>query len=470
MTSSSSSVLRGKRVLVVGLGKSGVAAARLCAAQGAYVVGNDLRDEATLGVDTVRALRDAGCELALGAHDVALFTSVDVIVVSPGVPSLPAIDAAAAKGIPIASEIELASWFLASDVVVGITGTNGKSTVTTLIGEMVARSGCPTFVGGNLGTPLVDVVGSDAARAGGAVVVELSSFQLERVVQFRAHVAVLLNITDDHLDRHGTFAAYAAAKARIFHGQRRGDHAIVPAGDSVLAALARAGAGTVHTFGGVDGEVRVAGAAIVDTVSGLCVPLAELKIRGAHNVSNACASVLAARLAGVSNEHIAAALRSFAGLPHRMAWVRERNGVTYYDDSKATNVGATVAALEGLRGTHARTVLIAGGVDKGGSYAPLAERLAEQGRAAVLIGAAAPLLERAIAVTTVPIELASSIDEAVARAATLAQPGDAVLLAPACASFDMFRSYAHRGDEFVRAVRALAPAEPAVSVGHGGHA
>ena len=459
MTRPSHMDLRGKRVLIVGLAKSGVAAARLCAAQGALVVGNDLRDEAALGSDTVRTLRDAGCTLALGHHDVGLFTGADYIVVSPGVPALPELDVAQAAGVAIASEVELASWFLASDVVVGITGTNGKSTVTTLVGEMLARGGRPTFVGGNLGTPLVDVVGTDAARPGGVVVIELSSFQLERVERFHAHVAVLLNVTDDHLDRHGSLAAYAAAKARVFHGQRRGDHAIVPAGDVVVGALARAGAATICEFGGATGEVRVEDGAIVDSVSGLRVSLTELKIRGAHNAMNACAAVLAARLAGASAQDIAYVLRNFAGLPHRMAWVRERAGVTYYDDSKATNVGATVAALDGLRDAHPRTVLIAGGVDKGGSYAPVAERLALQGRAAVLIGTAAPLLDTALAATAVPTQHAVSMDDAVVRAAALALPGDAVLLAPACASFDMFRSYAHRGDEFVRAVRALAPSE-----------
>lgn len=464
MTRVAQTELHGKRVLVVGLGKSGVAAALLCAARGAHVVANDLRDEASLGIERVRALRDAGCELALGHHDEALFSSVERIVVSPGVPALPALAVAAAKGIPIASEIELASWFVASEVVVGITGTNGKSTVTTLVGEMLARSGRPTFVGGNLGTPLVDVVGSDAARPGGAVVVELSSFQLERVERFRAHIAVLLNVTDDHLDRHGTLAAYAAAKARVFHGQRRGDHAVIPTGDSVVEALACAAASTVHHFGGKDGEVRVEDGAIVDPTSGLRVALTELHLRGAHNAMNACAAALAARLAGVSAPDIAHVLRSFAGLAHRMVWVRERDGVTYYDDSKATNVGAAVAALDGLVGLHQRVVLIAGGLDKGGSYAPLVERLVTLGRGVVLIGAAAPLIERALSATTFPIALADSLQDAVVLAAALAQPGDAVLLAPACSSLDMFRSYVQRGDDFVRAVRALEPAEASPSV------
>jgi UDP-N-acetylmuramoylalanine--D-glutamate ligase len=457
--------LHGQRIVVVGLGRSGVAAALLCAARGAHVVANDQRDEAAFDADTAAKLRAAGCTLALGGHDPHVFAGVDHIVTSPGVPPPPALLEAAARGVPVASEIELASWFLDSGLVVGITGTNGKSTVTTLVGEMVARTGRPTFVGGNLGTPLVDVVGTDAATPAGAVVAELSSYQLERVSRFRAHVAVLLNITEDHLDRHGTFAAYAAAKARIFHGQRAGDHAVVPAGDALLDALARAGAGVVHTFGGDAGEVRVESGAIVDATSGLCVPVAELRIRGAHNVANACAAALTARLAGVPAADIAHVLRTFAGLAHRMVLVREREGVSFYDDSKATNVGAAVAALDGLRGVHARVVLIAGGVDKGGSYAPLAAALAEKHGAAVLIGAAAPLIEAAFAEARVPTERADSLDAAVLRAAALANPGDAVLLAPACASFDMFRSYAHRGDAFARAVLAL---EPAVTPHSGG--
>jgi UDP-N-acetylmuramoylalanine--D-glutamate ligase len=458
--------LHGQRIVVVGLGRSGVAAALLCAARGAHVVANDQRDEASFDPETVATLRAAGCTLALGGHDPHVFEGVDHIVISPGVPPPPVVLEAADRGVPVASEIELASWFLDAGLIVGVTGTNGKSTVTTLVGEMVARSGRPTFVGGNLGTPLVDVVGTEAAAPAGAVVAELSSFQLERVARFRAHVAVLLNITDDHLDRHGTFAAYAAAKARIFHGQRSGDHAVVPAGDALLGALARAGAGTLHAFGGDDGEVRVIDGAIVDVASGMRVPVAALRIRGAHNVANACAAALTARLAGVPVADVEHVLRTFAGLPHRMVLVREREDVAYYDDSKATNVGAAVAALDGLRGVHARVLLIAGGVDKGGSYAPLAASLAAFGGAAVLIGAAAPLIEAAFAEAGVPTERADSLDAAVLRAAALARPGDAVLLAPACASFDMFRSYAHRGDEFARAVRALAPNVAADAGGH----
>jgi UDP-N-acetylmuramoylalanine--D-glutamate ligase len=445
----------GARVMVVGLGRSGLAAVRLLASRGARVVASDARDEAALGPEALAVLDAAGAERALGGHPESAVLSVDRIIVSPGVPALPVLEAAAARGIPIASEIELAAWFLDGALVVGVTGTNGKSTVTTLVGEMIRRTGRPTFVGGNLGTPLVDVVGTAAAGPGGAVVVELSSFQLERVERFRADVAVLLNVTDDHLDRHGSFGAYAAAKARIFHGQGRGDHAVVPAGDPVCLPLARAGAAALHTFGGDDGEVRVSGDAIVDARSGLRLPLAALRLRGAHNHLNACAAALAARLAGVAPADIEAVLRAFPGLPHRMVLVRERGGVSFYDDSKATNVGATVAAIDGLAGAHRRLVVLLGGVDKGGSYAPVAERLARGGHAAVLFGQAAPLIAAALAEAGVERVDARDLEHAVAEAAAIARPGDAVLLAPACSSFDMFRSYAHRGDAFQVAVAGL---------------
>jgi UDP-N-acetylmuramoylalanine--D-glutamate ligase len=443
-----------QKVLVVGLGKSGLAAVRLLTARGAKVIANDVRDAAALGPAAEEA-RALGAELALGGHDEALFTSVDRIVLSPGVPPLAAVAAADRAGVPVASEIELASWLLEGASVIGITGTNGKSTVTTLIGEMVAATGRPTFVGGNLGTPLVDVVGTDAARAGGCVVVELSSFQLERVAHFRADVAVLLNVTDDHLDRYASFAEYAAAKGRIFHGQRREDHAVVPAGDALCTSLARAGTAALHGFDGPDAEVALEGEAIVDRQSGLRVPAGALGIRGRHNVSNACAAALAARLAGVSPQTIEQVLRSFRGLPHRMVHVRDLDGVAYLDDSKATNVGAAAAAIDGLSGIAGRVVLLAGGKDKGGSYTPLRERLATRGRAAVLIGEAAPLIREALAGLDLPVEVARDMDDAVRRGRALARPGDAVLLAPACASFDMFRSYAHRGDEFQRAVKEL---------------
>ena len=445
--------LSGRKVLVVGLGKSGMAAARLLAIKGARVIGNDQRSEAELPPAAL-ALRGDGVELALGGHDPALFSSVDRIVLSPGVPNLPALQAAERAGVPIASEIELASWFVRAPIL-GITGTNGKSTVTTLVGEMCKGSGRPTFVGGNLGTPLVDVVGTAAAEQNGFVVVELSSFQLERVSRLRVHVAALLNVTDDHLDRYPSFSAYAQAKANVFHNQTPEDHAVVPDGDALCRELAARGRARVHGYAGSGGEVCVQGEAIVDPVNGLRVPVSAIRTFGRHNLDNACAAALMARLAGVPADTIEGVLRSFPGLPHRMVHVRTLDGVDYYDDSKATNVGATAAALDGLSDRPGRVVLIAGGIDKGGDYAPLVTRMARQGRAAVLIGQATPLIAAALAPSGLPVETAKTLDDAVARGRALATAGDVVLLAPACASFDMFRSYAHRGDVFQDAVRAL---------------
>jgi UDP-N-acetylmuramoylalanine--D-glutamate ligase len=440
-------------MLVVGLGKSGVAAARLLLARGAQVVANDQRSEAELDASALE-LRALGAELALGGHDPALFTSVDRIVLSPGVPHLPALAAADRAGVPIHSEIELASWFVRGTLI-GITGTNGKSTVTTLVGEMCRRSGRPTFVGGNLGAPLTEVVGTAAAEPGGYAVVELSSFQLERVDRLHVQVAALLNVTEDHLDRYPSFEAYAEAKAAIFRNQTPGDAAVVPSGDAFCESLTHGGRARVFHFGGKDGAVRVVAGAVVDPQNGLSVPLSQLALFGRHNHDNACAAALLARLAGVPTEAIEVALREFRGLPHRMQHVRTLDGVDYYDDSKATNVGATVAALDGLSERDGRVVLIAGGRDKGGAYEPLAERLRDRARAVVLIGEAAPLIADALHAASFPRETARDMEHAVERARALALAGDAVLLAPACSSFDMFRSYAHRGDVFQQAVLRL---------------
>jgi UDP-N-acetylmuramoylalanine--D-glutamate ligase len=447
--------LRGKTAVVVGLGRSGLAAIHLLGAAGSKVRANDKKSAAELGA-MVETARSYGAELFLGGHPREAFDDADLVVLSPGVPHLEAVRDARERGAQVVSEVELASWFIASPIV-GITGTNGKSTVTTLVGQMIERTGRPTFVGGNLGDALTLSVGTAAAAEGGAIVAELSSFQLEDIYTLRCRVAVLLNITDDHLDRHGTFASYAAAKGRIFLTQGPDDHAIVPAADALCLSLARAGVGRVHTFGGTDGEVRIEGGVLFDTISGLRVPTRELGIRGLHNQANACAAALAARLAGASSDDIAHALRTFTGLAHRMVLVRDLEGIAYYDDSKATNVGAAVAAIDGLADRGGQLILIAGGVDKGGSYEPIRERMERRGRAVVLIGEAAPLIRGAFAASPVAVHDATSMDEAVALARALALPGDAVLLAPACASFDMFQSYAHRGDEFARAVRALTP-------------
>jgi UDP-N-acetylmuramoylalanine--D-glutamate ligase len=443
----------GKRILVVGLGASGLASVRVARQLGAQVVANDLRAASELGA-VADAVREVGAQLSCGQHDPALFTSVDFILVSPGVPPLPALSAADRAGVPVVSEIEFASWFL-SGCLLGITGTNGKSTVTTLVGQMCERTGRPTFMGGNLGKPLVEAVGSAAARPEGIAVVELSSFQLERVKRLHIPIAALLNLSEDHLDRYATYQEYIDAKARIFERQTADDFAVVSSSDKACIALAQRSPAQLKLFGGDAGEVRVVADTIVDRESDLAFPLAELQIRGLHNAENACAAALLARLAGVPSRIIAEVLGSFKGLAHRMVHVRDLDGVAYLDDSKATNVGATAAALDGLRGRPGKVVLIAGGKDKGGDYQPVRDRLDQVGRAAVLIGQAAPLLAKAFRGAAFAVEHAASLEEAVALAHRLARPGDTVLLAPACSSFDMFRSYVHRGQVFQQAVRSL---------------
>lgn len=448
--------IAGKNAVVVGAGASGLAATELLVRGGARVVLNDKRTALELG-DIASRAEAAGAELALGSHDPSVFDGADLVVVSPGVPPLAVLDDLAAQGVEVIGELELAARYCRGTLI-AITGTNGKSTVTTLVGEMMKRTGRPTFVGGNLGTPLSTAVDTDAAEEGGALVVEVSSFQLERVRQFAPDVSVLLNVTPDHLDRYASLDAYAAAKGRVFSAGKPG---VVPANDRLCQELAHRARARLHMYGAPDGEVRALDGEIVDSVSGLRFPIAELLLTGRHNEDNACAAALAARLAGADPASIADALRTTAGLPHRAVLVRELDGVAYVDDSKATNVGAALAALDGLASPSRRAVLIAGGIDKGGSYAPLADRLAEVGRAVVVIGAATPLIERAFAHLSIPIVRAKTLEEAVTVSRSLAQPGDVVLLAPACSSYDMFRSYAHRGDVFQDAVRALGAKEGA---------
>ncbi len=441
-----------KNTMVVGLGESGLAVVRFLTARGALVRVNDQRDLAELGAAAAEA-EALGAELVLGGHPESAFENLDLIVVSPGVPPLAQLEEAERRGTQVISEVELASRFLDAPIV-AITGTNGKSTVTTLIGEMCNYLERPIFVGGNLGRPMIEAVGTDAGGEGGLVIVELSSFQLERVSEMRAHVALLLNVSADHLDRYPSFDAYAAAKARIFERQGAEDFAILPADSPDLRELIEDGA-TVVSFGGRSGEVRVVNGVLTDTQSSLRVPIAELGIRGLHNVANACAAALAARLLGVRESDIASVLREFKGLAHRMQYVSSLGGVEYIDDSKATNVGAAVASIDGLAGANGKIVLIAGGVDKGGSYEPLRQRMMERGRGLVVLGEAAPLLERAFADSPLKLRHAQSMAEAVDSASAMAVSGDIVLLAPACSSFDMFRSYAERGDQFQSAVHSL---------------
>ncbi|MEM1032589.1 MAG: UDP-N-acetylmuramoyl-L-alanine--D-glutamate ligase [Myxococcota bacterium] len=442
----------GARVAIVGLGTSGVAAAKLCRKLGAReVCGFDERAETAAA--RVHPLRQHGVALSFGP--LPALSSFDLVVVSPGVPPRPALDDAAAAGREVIGEMELGSRFVEAPIAL-VGGTNGKSTVTAWLAEMLREAGRRPFVGGNFGTPLSAFAADDDPSAD-VLVLEISSFQAERVPTLRARTHTLLNISEDHLDRYPSFSAYADAKGNPFVNMTSADHAVIPAGDATVARQAARGPAPAVTFG-VDGggDVRVEGSDIVATVPGrgptVRFPVRTVGLAGRHNLSNACAAVATAMVWGVEAAAIERALGRFRGLPHRSSPVAAVDGVTFYDDSKATNVGAAVAAVDGLE--EARVVLIAGGRDKGGSYAPLIEAMARRGRGLVLVGEATAQIASAAA-DRVLVRCATNLDEAVTEAAAMARPGDAVLLSPACSSFDMFDDYRARGEAFVRAVRAL---------------
>jgi len=447
--------LTGKRVLVVGLGRSGTAVAILCAARGAVVTVTDKRGADVLAPALAELPRNIDIEI--GGHRASTFLAVDLIVLSPGVPEIPELAAARAAGVRITGEMELASGFIGATVA-AVTGTNGKSTTTTLAGAMTRASGRPTFVGGNLGDPLALAVGTPAGSPGGACVVEVSSFQLETVETFSPRVAVLLNITADHLDRYADLEHYAATKGRIFAAQRASDFAVVNLDDP---AVVRQAEGIRARCLGFSLEKRLGEGAWLDGEE-LVVrlpgsrtesyPTAVPALVGRHNRANALAALLASRLLGATHAEALRALAEFQPLAHRMELVAKAGDVLFFDDSKGTNVGAVVAALDGF---PRRVVLIAGGRDKGGDYAPLAQAMARVGRAAVLIGEAADKIEASFR-SVVPVERAATMEDAVGAAARFALPGDAVVLSPACSSFDMFRDYAHRAQVFRAAVERLA--------------
>lgn len=446
--------LKGRQVLVVGLGRSGQAAAHLCVRHGARVTVNDHRSAEALG-PALDAL-PAGVALHLGGHPEALFVSKDLIVLSPGVPPLPALEAAARAGVEILGEIELAARFVSADVV-GITGTNGKSTVTTWIGDMLRASGRPLFVGGNLGEPFTSAVDTAAGGRGGICVVELSSFQLETCVSLRPRVALLLNLDADHLDRYPDLQAYGAAKARIFAHQGEGDWAITNWDQPLCRALVEGVPGQVAGFGLQEVPpwgATTEGDGIILTLPGqspVTLSAARLRLVGRHNLENALASALGAVLLGAEPDAVQASLDTFGGLPHRMELVGEVRGVRFYNDSKATNVSAVAGSLGGFPD---RYVWVAGGRHKGASYHPLRAVLGGRAKALVLLGEAADLIAEDLA-GVAPVVRAGSLEEAVALAADRASPGEAVVLSPACSSYDMFRNFEERGACFAAAVADL---------------
>ena len=441
--------LHGARTIVVGLGASGFEAARLLRDRGAEVIATDSRAV----LPEREALERLGVDVRAGGHAGIDFVSADLVVVSPGVPNQPFLREAEKKGARIVGELELASWFVDADVI-AVGGTNGKSTTTELAAMLAKTSGRPVFAGGNLGTPLSRAVveRDPGVGAGGIAVVEVSSFQLERVAGFRPRASILMNVTPDHLDRYPSFEAYAIAKGGAFRAQTSEDVAIVPHGDELCARIASLGYGRLETIDGpAPASIGVEGDLLVDRVTGVSMPLANYKLRGRHNITNLCAAWAAVRSVTANAANFITAITAFEALAHRTMFVGAVDDVRYYDDSKGTNVGASVTALLGM--SEEKTVLIAGGRDKGGSYEPLVDALRKKGRAVVAIGEAAPLIEKAVG-SALPLVRAGSMEEAVAAAAKLARAGDAVLLSPACSSFDMFRDYKHRGDVFIAAVNS----------------
>ncbi|MDR1276798.1 MAG: UDP-N-acetylmuramoyl-L-alanine--D-glutamate ligase [Candidatus Accumulibacter sp.] len=455
--------LKGKRVLVAGLGESGLAMAKWLAREGADLVVADSR-AAPPNADALRAAIP-GVELrAADFSDATAFDGVELIAVSPGIPvgfqAIAPIASARARGVPIVSEIELFAWgrrrYAPSSRVIAITGSNGKTTTTALSAHLLVSAGVPARACGNISPSALDALMNalDEKRPSTfprVWVIELSSFQLETTQTLNADAGAILNITEDHLDRYDGMAAYAAAKERVFLGSAS---QILNRGDARCAAIARECPSAI-TFGldapTRDADYGIRSGKIVRGEEEL-IALDELSITGLHNAANAMAALALCNAIGVENRQVLPGLSNFTGLPHRVEWICEVGGVSYYDDSKGTNVGATLAAIEGL---GKKMAVILGGEGKGQDFSPLRDALALHARAVALIGRDAGIIDAAIQGCGVPVKYCADLEAAVSWCATQTRPGDAVLLSPACASFDMFRNYAHRSEVFVSAARKL---------------
>ena len=471
--------LAGKNALVVGLGETGLSMARFLARRGARVRVADSRESPPKLAELAQAVPQA--ELALGAFRDESFDGVDLVALSPGVPlATPQVRAAAARGVVVAGDIELFAQALRAGEratqtasrsrqpqVLAVTGTNGKTTVTALTGAMCKRGGFATEVAGNIGPAALDALMQceDRQRKPEVWVLELSSFQLETTRTLNPVASTVLNLSEDHLDRYAGMADYARAKARVFRGE----------GAQVLnrddpGSMNMALPGRKQLSFGLDaprraedfGLLRVDGKLWLAQGATPLLAMEELPLAGLHNAANALAALALARSLGEPYPPLLTALRDFKGLPHRLEKVAEIDGVAFFDDSKGTNVGATVAALDGfaeLTASGARVILIAGGEGKGQDFTPLVAPVSRHARCAVLIGRDAGLMARALRGSGVALIHAGSMQEAVAQARAQAQPGDVVLLSPACASFDMFRNYPHRGEVFTACVKELAHAQ-----------
>jgi UDP-N-acetylmuramoylalanine--D-glutamate ligase len=446
--------LKDKRVLVVGLGKSGLAAALFLRHKGAQVTVSDVRSSEALAKD-IPALLEEGIMVEAGGHGLLTFRRQDLIVVSPGVPlDTPVLAQVRSFGIPIIGELELAARFMQGRIV-AITGSNGKTTTTTLVGAILKAAGLPTLVAGNIGVPVVGVIEETSPETW--PVLEVSSFQLETTEEFHPRIAVILNITPDHLDRHGTFENYAMAKERIFAAQDADDFVVLNTDNARTAEAAQRTKGRVYWFStqqpvergawAQDGAIlyKADAGAAAETV----MAVSGIPLKGAHNVENVLAAVCAARLAGVRAEVIRAAVEGFKAVEHRLEFVAAVDGVEFYNDSKATNVDATAKAVEAFAGgVH----LILGGKDKGSDYTALSGLLRKRVRAVYTIGAAAEKIETQLR-GVVAMQSCGTLAAAVKAAAGAARPGEVVLLAPACSSFDQFENYEERGRVFKELVR-----------------
>jgi UDP-N-acetylmuramoylalanine--D-glutamate ligase len=461
--------LKDKNIVVVGLRRTGFAAARFLHQKGARVLVADIAEEAQLG-DAVRMLRKMGVALELGPHRITSFQNADLIVVSPGVAhTIEPIEQAKSRGIPLMSEVELASRFI-REPIVAVTGTNGKTTTTELLGQMLKNSGISAFVGGNIGNPLIEYVGSGQKKQ--VVVAEISSFQLDTIDSFRPKVSILLNITADHLDRYPNFEAYADSKIRVFNNQQADDVAVLNGSDPLIRAKTKEiksqrlffptlqadeqGAVlngkriilNINKLKGIEPEIRIPNSEF--RIQNY-LDIAKIGLRGRHNFENACAASLAALASGATLEGIQKTLDHFKGLAHRLEPVATINGVQYYNDSKATNVDGVLRALNSF---SKPVLLLMGGRDKGGNFSVLQDLIRARAKELIVMGEAAEAIRAALG-QLLPTKAATSMQDAVKKAFQDADPEDVVLLSPGCASFDWYKNYAERGDDFRRAVEEI---------------
>jgi UDP-N-acetylmuramoylalanine--D-glutamate ligase len=444
--------LKNKHILVMGLAKTGVACARFLAKRGARVTATDMRSESELSA-VLAELAGADIRFVLGRHNEADFRESDLIVVSPGVPmDHPLLQVALAAGREIISEIELASRFIDAPLV-AITGTNGKTTTTTLIGELFQANGFVTYTGGNIGDPLIEL--PDSGEQVERVVAEISSFQLEWIEEFRPKIASLLNISEDHLDRYASYQAYIDAKLKLFENQTADDYAVVNRDDEIVWQASQTLKARLFPFSRkrelTEGIFWREGELVYrHDRQEICFPTAEFKLQGVHNLENIMAALACCLLLGCQRDTCLELLNHFEALHHRMEFVREVGGVHYYEDSKATNVGSVAKALESFQ----NITLIAGGKDKGGSYLPLADLVRERVRHLILIGEAADRMASELG-SLADTHRATSLEHAVQLCAQLTEAGGVALLSPACSSFDMFRDYEERAQRFIAEVRRL---------------